>query len=282
MPNGNQKRKRQSAGSTANVNNIVNDVLQATGQSSTDQIVAAFVAAITKFADVITKMDATLDSFNDRLEKLEGELHEVKLERDHLLTENRRLEKELETKSVQLEIDTETRQRERRASNIKLTGMEIGGKSNVEIVDEVLKLHNENVHDDAAKLDKNAIASLHIIKGRGTDDQKKPDSVIVTLQNPHFKKSFYTLSKKMREKKTRIFVGDDLTPGQRRLLFELKQRTDLFIGAVIRDGAVRCFKKGGGFRQFAYLHELQKLPPVTKANNAMDDATQNDAEASSI
>jgi hypothetical protein len=63
----------------------------------------------------------------------------------------------------------------------------------------------------------------------------------------------------MRKSNRPIFVGDDLTAGQRQLLFELKKRTDIFTKVIYRDGTVRCEKKEGGWRHFSYLHELQKL-----------------------
>ena len=268
MPKGAaNKRARHSAGSSANVTSILSDVanLAGGGSNQTDQLVAAFMTAITKLGEVVAKFDDTLDSINDRLEKVEAELHEVKIERDNLLTANKKLQKEIEAKTVQLEVDTELRQRERRASNIKITGLDAGNKTNANIISEVIKLHNDHVDDDNSKLDDGVITHVQIIKGRIANDKKKPDAIIITLQNPSLKKRFYALSKKMRESKNNIFIGDDLTVGQRKLMFELKKRVDLFNGAVIRDGAVRCFKKGGGIRQFAYLHELDRtalLSPI--------------------
>jgi hypothetical protein len=130
-------------------------------------------------------------------------------------------------------------------------------------------------------LDANMVTGVQVIKGRLVEGKKKPGTVILSLRSTNLKKRFYALSKKMREKKNSIFIGDDLTVGQRKLLFELKKRTDLFSGAVIRDGAVRCFKKGGdGIRQFAYLHELEKLPPFLAQADA--DAEAMDAGSSSI
>ena len=281
MPKAGGKRKCDSAGTSANVSNnvssILNDVLQTTGQQS-DQLVVAFVTAITKLGDVVKNLDATLNIINERLEKVESELYDVKVERDALILKNKQLEKELEIKTTQLEVDTEFRQREHRANNIKLTGMDVRNKTNVEIVDDIIKLHNDNVDggNDTTKIDRTVITSLHIIRGRMVDSNKKPDAVIVSLQNVGLKKRFYALSKKMREQKTQTYIGDDLTVGQRRLLFELKKRTDLFQRAMIRDGVVRCIQKNGGIRQFAYLHELQKLPPIHQSVDAADHHTNSD------
>ena len=195
--------------------------------------------------------DKTVDRLTDRLDEAESDLHDTKAENDRLLIENKRLKAELDAQSIQLEVDVvESRERERHRFNVKLTGLDIAGKSNQEVVTDALKLHNDNASEKDKLIDRD-IYDVQIIKGRTAAGRKKLDAVIITLQQTAIKKQFYALSKKMRDQKSGIFVGDDLTVGQRTLLFELKKRTDLFTGAVIRDGAVRCFKKGGGIRRFA-------------------------------
>ena len=71
----------------------------------------------------------------------------------------------------------------------------------------------------------------------------------------------------MRESKRPVYIGDDLSVGHRKLLYELKRRADLLVKVMFRDGSVRCLRKNGGWQQFAYLHELDKLPPIANSNN---------------
>lgn len=92
------------------------------------------------------------------------------------------------------------------------------------------------------------------------------DTIIISLQSVTTKKKFYALSKKMRDARRPIFVGDDLTVGQRSLLAQLKLRTDLFSKVLFRDGIARCMKKDGSWRSFSYLYELESLPPMTAAD----------------
>jgi septal ring factor EnvC (AmiA/AmiB activator) len=93
MPSKNsKKRARESAGSANNsIDNVMKDVLEATDQTQTDRIVAAFVTALTKFGDVMKKMDETLGTITERLESVEAELLDVKNEPDKLATENKQL-----------------------------------------------------------------------------------------------------------------------------------------------------------------------------------------------
>ena len=282
------KRKREanasndSSGVVQTISDVVGGVKGATAitnsneslSSPNNQMISAFVAALEKFGTILIKLDDTIGDLRDRLDDAETELHDTKVQNDKLLAENKHLKAELDTKTVQLEVDREARERERRRFNIKVTGLDTASKSESEIVDEVLKLHNDNT-DSSQHLQRGDIYSVLPIKGRSTGDQKKADSIIVSLSKVELKKRFYALSKKMREKGNHAYIGDDLTIGQRQLFYELKKRTDLFTGAIIRDGAVRCFKKGGGIRQFVYLHELQKLPPTRNDGDAVDGAASN-------
>ena len=124
----------------------------------------------------------------------------------------------------------------------------------------MIKLHNDHSEKDLKKAD---VYDVHILKTRqaGTNaSANKTATIILSMQSTDSKKCFQMAGKKIHESHPTVFVGDDLTVGQRKLLYELKRRNDLYNKVIFRDGAVRCLKKDGGWRQFVYLHELQKLP----------------------
>jgi hypothetical protein len=124
---------------------------------------------------------------------------------------------------------------------------------------------NDNIEDQIAKED---IYDIHVFKSASNRQQSdsastaKRDTIIVSLNDVKLKRRFYALGKKMREIGRPIYIGDDLTVGQRALLAKLKQRTDLFNKVQLRDGSVRCLKKDGSWRSFCYLYELKHLPAL--------------------
>ena len=144
---------------------------------------------------------------------------------------------------------------------MKVAGLNVDGKTKKKVVREVIKLYNDNSSDH---INENAVYDVQIVKSRQPNGKRS--MVIAEMRTVELKRSFNMLGKKIHETNNDIFVGDDLTVGQRKLLYELKQRTDLFGKVLFRDGTVRCAKKDGGWRQFCYLNELCNLPPASRDN----------------
>jgi ABC-type phosphate transport system auxiliary subunit len=144
------------------------------------------------------------------------------------------------------------------------SGLDVGTKQSAAITDDIVKLHNDVLSDRHA-LSNDDIANVYVVRGRQYGTTKKPDCVIVTLADRNRKKDFYALSASMRKNNKPVYIGDDMTAGQRQLMYELKKRKDLFTKVVYRDGTMRCLKPDGGWRNFGYLHELEKLPPQQNA-----------------
>lgn len=271
---GKGKRARQS-GQSANasgnaeqesdlgqtINSIVSQT-NATASSNTEtgQLLKTLAIAIQHLGITMTKMNDTLERLNERLEHTESDLHDACLERDKLKVENGQLKKELGDVTTRLEVDTEMRERASRRCNIKIVGLGINSKPKLDVVDAVIKFHNDN---SGAKLSKDDVVGVQVMKARRQDDQQKPspDTAIITLRDADLKKGFYAAGKRMRDESQPVYVGDDLTPGQRKLIYELKKRSDLFNKVIFRNGVIKCFHKDGkGLRQFSYLHEMDKLP----------------------
>lgn len=263
---GKTKRARKSNGSANmscedneehGLDQVINKVVQGGTAASSPTVTTEQL--LHSFMGMMTKINTTLERISDRLERSEGELHEILIERDKLKAENIKLKKELSDKSEMLEVETEHRERLKRSQNIKITGISVANKQREDVTGEIIALHNDTLPEHP-KLTTKDVLNTFVIRGRGNGDKKTADSVIITLSNIELKKHFYALAAAMRKANRPIFVGDDLTAGQRQLLYELK-KTNLFTKVAFRDGAVRCQKKDGGWRQFTYLHEVQKLQP---------------------
>lgn len=250
------------------VSDVIKDIiaksLGAQGSSGqSEPVIQMILQAIKGFGEIIVKLDSSLDRLNDRLDKAEADLHMANIEKEKLTIENTKLKADLRTATTQLEMELESRERNQRRFNIKINGMEAGSKPKSEVINDIVNLVNDNTEDAITKDD---IYDVDVVKARqsatASATASKRDTLIVSLQDVKCKKKFYALSKKMRDTRRPIFVGDDLTVGQRSLLFQLKQRKDLFSKILFRDGVVRCLKADGGWRSFCYLHELEGLPPT--------------------
>lgn len=277
MP-GKGKRMRQFGSNDASANNTANsdsvtcsidNVLAKASSSSLpnmEELLRAVLETLKKFGD-------SIDRFNERIETMDEKLRDTEKERDSLKVENGRLKNELERKSVQLEMELENRERYSRRFNVKISGMETDGKTKTEVLDAALKLHND--HSSAAISSKD-VYEINVFKPRQFNTNSaagKPtgSTVILSMQSVDIKKRFMSVGKPIHDDNASVFIGDDLTVGQRKLLYELKQRKDIFEKVVFRDGVVRCLKRGGGWQQFAFLHEMQKLPKQTNQTEPTDE-----------
>ena len=284
---GKNKRLREAGSSNASANastsntgdsdkiaRCIDDALSGSSSSSNVEALFRTVAeSLKKLGETMARMDSMFDRFNERLESMEEKLRCTEKERDTLAAENVKLKNELEYKSYQLEMEVENRERHQRRFNVKINGVELEGKNNTEIVESALKLHNEQSDKQLLPRD---VYDITVFKGRqsasNTDTSKRATStVILAMQSMESKAAFLMAGKRIHERHTSVYVGEDLTVGQRKLLYELKQRKDLFQKAVFRDNAVRCLKIGGGWQQFAYLRDLQKLPKRTTDSARTDD-----------
>ena len=223
-----------------------------TAASNTSKLLQALMA-------LLTKLNGTLEGLTERLDRSDTQMHDLLVENDNLKAENTKLKKDLADKAVRLELETEQRERQKRCNNIKISGLDIGNKQSAVITDDIIKMHND-VLNDRDPLSKVDITNVYVVRGRQYGNTKKPDCVIVTLADKNRKKDFYALSASMRKNKELVYIGDDMTAGQRQLMYELKKRKDLFSKVMYRDGTMRCLKLDGGWRNFGYLHELEKLP----------------------
>ena len=272
---GNWQSTNNSANEDDTVGEILNDVTKQQAASMLEAI-DQLKSVVMKFGESITEMNKTIQRLNDRLDKTETELLDTKQARDKLEDENGKLKTEVETLSaqnemlhIQLETEAEMKERHQRRFNIKINGMNVGAKKKEEVIEEVLKLVNDNNSDGIKGSD---IYDVHVIKThRGQqlpNTSNRGDTVIVSLQNVEMKKTFYHVSKKMQESGSQIYIGDDLTLGQRNLLYKLKQRKDLYNKVQFRNGSVRCQKKDGSWSSFSYLHELKRLPQIPASSSS--------------
>ena len=93
----------------------------------------------------------------------------------------------------------------------------------------------------------------------GTRTTTKKGFMIVTMKSMDAKQAMLDMWRGLKEKHNGVYIGDDLTVCQRKLLYYAKQLTSVVQKAILRNGIVYCELKSGGHAKLQYMYKLEHL-----------------------